>query len=227
MINVNNHSLSNLRRALVFFSISFTSPRDSTFNRTTGSVLEERRLKRQSAKVMLMPSVRSTASASRLKCCSTRLIASTGCASLLLISPLDGNAANPANDLRLRSGDKIVITGLPANTKLKAAETNDTDDRYSVSASGNGSSLTLKDDVNNTGESLAVGNNGTAELDAEYSVQTNSTTDKIVFTSTLRGVSVTGFLFNIAPFVFITIAGVGLLVLVMRNKKSSDSKSKI
>lgn len=140
---------------------------------------------------------------------------------------LDGNAANPANDLRLRSGDKIVITGLPANTKLKAAETNDTDDRYSVSASGNGSSLTLKDDVNNTGESLAVGNNGTAELNAEYSVQTNSTTDKIVFTSTLRGVSVTGFLFNIAPFVFITIAGVGLLVLVMRNKKSSDSKSKI
>lgn len=94
MINVNNHSLSNLRRALVFFSISFTSPRDSTFNRTTGSVLEERRLKRQSAKVMLMPSVRSTASASRLKCCSTRLIASTGCASLLLISPLAGNAAS-------------------------------------------------------------------------------------------------------------------------------------
>lgn len=40
-----------------------------------------------------MPSVRSTASASRLKCCSTRLIASTGCASLLLISPLAGNAA--------------------------------------------------------------------------------------------------------------------------------------
>ena len=50
-------------------------------------------VKRQSAKVMLMPSVRSTASASRLKCCSTRLIASTGCASFLLISPLAGNAA--------------------------------------------------------------------------------------------------------------------------------------
>ena len=75
---IRHYSFSNVSRVRVRASISGTSPRDSTFNRTTGSVLEERRLKRQSAKVMLMPSVRSTASASRLKCCSTRLIALNG-----------------------------------------------------------------------------------------------------------------------------------------------------
>ena len=42
---------------------------------------------------MLMPSVRSISSAWMAKCCSTRAIASAGCASLLLISPLAGNAA--------------------------------------------------------------------------------------------------------------------------------------
>ena len=86
-------SLSNENTIFVFLSIILTSPRDSTFRRTTGSVLEVRKLKRQSAKVMLIPSVRSTASASLLKCCSTRLIASAGCANLVLISPLAGNAA--------------------------------------------------------------------------------------------------------------------------------------
>ncbi len=140
---------------------------------------------------------------------------------------LDGNSADPANDLQLQSGDKIVITGLPANTKLKAAETNDTDNTYAVSARGNGVAFMLKDDDGTTDSSLAVGNNGTAEMNAEFSVYSNSSTDKIVFTSTLSGISVTGLLFNIAPFVFITIAGVALLVLVIRNKKSPDSKSKL
>ena len=140
---------------------------------------------------------------------------------------LDGNAADPANDLQLQSGDKIVITGLPADTRLMAKETNDTDNTYAVSAVGNGNSLTLKDDGNHTDNSLAIGSNGTAELNDEFGIRSFSSTDQILFTSTLNGISVTGLLFNIAPFVFITIAGVGLLVLVMRNRKSSDSKSKL
>ena len=140
---------------------------------------------------------------------------------------LDGNSADPANDLRLRSGDKIVITGLPVDTKIKAAETNDTDDTYTFSAVGNGNSLTLKDDGNHTDNSLAIGSNGTAEMNDGFDVRSNDTTDKIVFTGTLKSVSITGLMFSISPFVFITIAGVGLLVLVIRNKKSSDSKSKL
>ena len=140
---------------------------------------------------------------------------------------LDGNSADPANDLQLRSGDKIVITGLPADTRLKAAETNDTDDTYMFSAVGNGVSLTLKDDDGTIDKSLAVGNNGTAEMNDRLDVRSNDTTDKIVFTGTLKSVSITGLMFSISPFVFITIAGVGLLVLVIRNKKSSDSKSKL
>ena len=140
---------------------------------------------------------------------------------------LDGNSADPANDLQLQSGDKIVITGLPAETKIKVAETNDTDDIYAVSATGNGSSLVLKNDDDTTGTSISVRNNGTAVMDAEFSVSSIASTDKIVFTGTLKSISITGLTFDIAPFAFITIAGVGLLVLVIRNKKSYASKSKI
>ncbi|MBO4888818.1 MAG: hypothetical protein J5589_10985 [Firmicutes bacterium] len=140
---------------------------------------------------------------------------------------LDGNSADPANDLQLQSGDKIVITGLPAETKIKVAETNDTDDIYAVSATGNGTSLVLKNDDDTTGTSISVRKNGTAEMNDEFNVSSGDSTDKIVFTGTLKSVSITGLTFNIAPFAFITIAGVGLLVLVIRNKKSYASKSKI
>ena len=140
---------------------------------------------------------------------------------------LDGNSADPANDLQLQSGDKIVITGLPAGTNIKVAETNNTDDIYSVSATGNGTSLVLKNDDNTTDTAISVRNNGTAEMNAEFNVSSAAQTDKIVFTGTLKSVSITGLTFNISPFAFITIAGVGLLVFVIRNKKSYASKSNI
>jgi len=47
------------RISAVFDCISAGFARDSTFNRSTGSVLLPRRLKRQSANSMLTPSVRS------------------------------------------------------------------------------------------------------------------------------------------------------------------------
>ena len=49
----------------------------------------------------------------------------------------------------------------------------------------------------------------------------------IVFTNTLRDISVTGLLFSIAPFAFITIAGIALLGLFMRNKKDEASENRI
>src|SRR5690554_210063 len=53
---LSNSSICN-RRSLVFTFIKVWSPRDSTFKRTTGSVLEERRLKRQLSNSMLSPSI--------------------------------------------------------------------------------------------------------------------------------------------------------------------------
>ena len=137
---------------------------------------------------------------------------------------LDGTATSPANDLRLQNGDKIVITGLPEGTSIKVTEKNDTNDKYTVSAKDtNNTALSL----NNSTSPVSVNAGAAAAMDTAFVVSNTTAGDKIEFTNTLKDISVTGLLFSIAPFVFITIAGVVLLVLVLRNKKNSDSKNKI
>ena len=139
---------------------------------------------------------------------------------------LDGTAAN--NDLQLQNGDKILITGLPAGTTIKVTETNDTTDTYTVSATYNNNVQNLKlNDTGTAAASVKVASTEYAEMNAAVAVNSTATKDTIVITNNLKDISVTGLLFSVAPFVFITAAGVVLLVLFMRNKKDSDNKSKI
>ena len=139
---------------------------------------------------------------------------------------LDG--ADADTNLQLQKGDKIMITGLPAGTYIKVTETNDTADTYAVSVSCDDTVQSLRvNDTDTTGSSVSVASNQKAEMVNAVDVNTQTNNNRIVFTNTIRDVSITGLLFDIAPFIFITAAGVVLLVLFMRNKKYSDNKSKI
>lgn len=137
--------------------------------------------------------------------------------------------------LQLQNDDKILITGLPVKTSIKVTETNDTADKYTVSATklkqptGTATEtepITLKSG-SATGTSLSVAGGATAEMNAALELIKEDGNDKIVFTNTLKDISVTGLLFNIAPFAFITAAGAVLFGLFMKNRKYSDTESKI
>ena len=140
---------------------------------------------------------------------------------------LDGNGTTPTTEnLQLQNGDKILITGLPVNTKIKVTETNDTKDTYSVSAKDESNvELTLNGSKNPV--SVAAGGNAEMTVDTEYPLNNTAELDKIEFTNTLKDISITGLLFNVAPFTFITVAGSALLGLFMKNKRNSESENKI
>lgn len=135
--------------------------------------------------------------------------------------------------LQLQNGDKIVITGLPVKTSIKVTETNDTDDKYTVSATKRKETgeeteaIPLKSGESAPGTSLSVASDATAEMNAALELIKKDVNDQIVFTNTLKDISVTGLLFNIAPFAFITAAGAVLFGLFMKNRKYSDTESKI
>jgi ABC-type antimicrobial peptide transport system permease subunit len=125
-----------------------------------------------------------------------------------------------------------VIIGLPAGTKVKVTETNDTKDIYSVSVQGNGTPFVMKkggsDTVNPSNTSVSVGKDETAEMNAAFLIKTlTENGDQIVVTNTLRDISVTGLLFDIAPFIFITATGIILLALYMNGKRKNDAEHKI
>lgn len=136
-----------------------------------------------------------------------------------------GNIMSGSNvDFKLKHKEKISLIGLPAGTSVMVTETNDTNDVYSVSASFDTNVRALELVDGTFGGSVSVVKNGTAKLkedpDSPLIANTNSESDKIIFTNTLKDISVTGILMNIAPFLFITAFGVLLLVLYMRNKKN-------
>ncbi len=138
---------------------------------------------------------------------------------------LDGNGTTPTTaNLQLQNGDKILITGLPVNTQIKVTETNDTADKYSVSAKDTDSAALP---LNGSNSPVSVDAGSTAAMDSVFAVDNTTALDKIEFTNTLKDISVTGLLFNVAPFAFITVAGAVLLGLFMKNKRNSDSESKI
>ena len=144
----------------------------------------------------------------------------------------DSNDVNVQGvDFKMKQGDKISLIGLPANTIIMVSETNDTNDVYSVSASFNGTGRQLELSDETFGNSVSVVKDGTAKLKEDdaspFKISLESASDKVVFTNTLRDISVTGLLMNIAPFLFITAFGVVLLVLYMRNKKNSSDDNAI
>ncbi|MBR4318586.1 MAG: hypothetical protein IKP69_00875, partial [Oscillospiraceae bacterium] len=131
-------------------------------------------------------------------------------------------------DFKLKYGEVINLIGLPAGTKIMVTETNDAEDVYSVSAVFNETAKNLvNSDATKTGSSISIPKNDTASLDASYPITMELNSDKVVITNTLRDVSVTGLLFDIAPFLFITSAGIFLFTLYLRNKKETDTDNMI
>lgn len=131
-------------------------------------------------------------------------------------------------DFNLKHDEFINIIGVPGNTKVMVKETNDTNDVYSVSAVGNGTSLNLKKSTDSTAKtSVNLANAEIAEMVNSMLINTNDTTDTLVVTNTLSDVSVTGLIFSIAPFIFLTVAGIILLAVFMHNKRKNKSDSMI
>ena len=77
----------------VLAAINASSPRLSTLSRTTGSVLDMRRLKRQSSKLRLKPSMCSMPLAPAAYKFSTCLMSAGASVTVRLISPEQGKAA--------------------------------------------------------------------------------------------------------------------------------------
>jgi len=111
----------------------------------------------------------------------------------------------------LRNGESIIFYGLPEHTEIKVTEINDTADQYFVSASMNDEAIELASDL--------TGNQKSASTEYQ-SISKTESRDIILFTNTLNDISVTGVFFTVMPFVFITIAGMLLLIVCIRNKKS-------
>ena len=64
-------------------------------------------------------------------------------------------------------------------------------------------------------------------MNSVLTIQKTDKGDQIVVTNTLKDISVTGLLFNIAPFAFITAAGAALIGLFMKNKKKKGADNMI
>lgn len=128
----------------------------------------------------------------------------------------------------IKNGETIFITGLPAGTKATVAETNDTDDSYSVAAKHFESSSKNTED---TATSLTLTKSESAGKDVytaeQIDVDRTDKADKVLYINTLKDISITGLLFNIAPFAFISAAGAALIGLFMKNKKNKDADSMI
>lgn len=127
-------------------------------------------------------------------------------------------------DYNLKDNETITFYGIPAGTQVKVKETNDTDNVYTASAVCNSNRTDL---VNNDGskeaDTIALSKNDTAELKEAFGIGSTNSDDRIVFTNTLSDVSVTGLVFDIAPFIFITAAGVVLLVVFLRSRQKKDN----
>ena len=126
----------------------------------------------------------------------------------------------------IKNGEKIVITGLPAGTKATVVETNDTGDGYSVDAK-HFEGLDQNNEEIVTSLHLTKSESADVYTADKIDVDRTDTADKVLYTNTLKDISITGLLFNIAPFAFISAAGAALIGLFMKNKKNKDADSMI
>jgi hypothetical protein len=129
-------------------------------------------------------------------------------------------------DFKLKHGDVISLIGLPRGTQVNVIETNDTANNYSVSASFNEVAKQVKNGEQ-VGTSLVIPSGDTVTMIASNLINTYAKDDELVITNMLRDVSVTGLLFDTAPFLFITSAGIFLFTLYLRNKKETDTDNMI
>lgn len=137
---------------------------------------------------------------------------------------LDG-IADAETGLQLRHNDEITIIGLPADTTIKVTEKNDTGDIYIASAKDNNSTaLQLKVGEADAADSAVISPDEQAAMNAAYSIDGTKT---ITFTNNMKDISVTGLLFSIAPFIIITAAGAGLILLVIRSRKQKNGENEV
>jgi hypothetical protein len=129
-------------------------------------------------------------------------------------------------DFKLKHGDEIKLIGLPNGTKVNVVETNDTADNYSVSASFNETAKQVKNG-DQIGTSLVIPSGNTVTMIDSNLISRVAKDDELIITNMLRDVSVTGLLFDTAPFLFITGAGILLFGLYLRNKKDTDIENLI
>ncbi|WP_024857623.1 DUF7601 domain-containing protein [Ruminococcus albus] len=137
---------------------------------------------------------------------------------------LDG-ITDTTTGLALGQNDEIVLLGLPAGTKIKVTEKNDTGDIYTASAKGtDNAAVNLKSGTADAAASVAVSPDATAEMNAVYDIDG---TETITFTNSMKDISVTGLLFSTAPFIIITGAGAVLIVMVIRGRKRRNDNEVI
>ena len=137
---------------------------------------------------------------------------------------LDG-ITDATTGLKLGQNDEIVLLGLPAGTKIKVTEKNDTGDIYTASAKGtDDAAINLKSGTADAAASVAVSPDATAEMNAVYDIDG---TETITFTNSMKDISVTGLLFSVAPFIIITGAGAVLIVMVIRGRKRRNDNEVI
>lgn len=140
---------------------------------------------------------------------------------------LDASGNCSSNAFKLAHGESVTLIGLPKITKVMVTEENDKDDVYTASAYINDAQTQIiKDaDASTAANSIALDKGEKASLKTEYEFNTKGNTDVIKIKNTLSDVSVTGLLFSIAPFVFITLAGAALLIFVLRSRRPGRDDS--
>ena len=140
---------------------------------------------------------------------------------------LDATGKCTSDAFKLKHGESVTLIGLPSGTNIMATEENDLDDIYTVSVKINNTATQLikGTDTSTAANSIALEKSEKASLSAVYEFNKDSSSDIITFTNTLSDVSVTGLLFSIAPFIFITLTGAVLFVFVIkrRNPKKDEN----
>jgi hypothetical protein len=138
------------------------------------------------------------------------------------------NPTHKTIDFDLKYNEMISLIGLPAGTTVRVTELNNAPDIYAVSVTCNALSKPMvNEDETKIGNSISIPTNGTAGMLDPFAISLKTESDKIIVTNTLTDISVTGLIFDIAPFIFMTAAGVVLLFVFWRNRKRNDNKNVI
>ena len=126
------------------------------------------------------------------------------------------NTTADSGSLKLASAARVKITGIPIGTSVEIFEKNNvTGTTYSSASQGADTNAAVKSIAPSVVSNTAVVNAQTA----------GSAEDKIVtFTNTLSTISPTGYVSRYAPYGLMLIAGVILLVIVLKRRKHSDEE---
>lgn len=121
-----------------------------------------------------------------------------------------GNVAGTVKD-----GGQIAIKGIPAGTKAKIVETNDTADAYKVKAG------TTSDDDDLLAEAVVAAGQPSS---ATSEVTMSTAKGEIFITNTLDSISPTGYVTRFAPYALMLIGGIALLIVAKKHRKHSDEE---